>query len=1200
MRKSLSTVIHSLILILIIGLCVSGTAFSQTTGKIVGTVVDVNTGDPLPGANVLVAGTNFGAAAGVDGYYTIINVPAGIHDVQVSVIGYKKVIQKDVLVSVDQIARVDFDLEMEVVPGEEVVVYADRDILHKEVSNSQLVVTATEMTESAGIRTINHYLEKQPGITGENHLEIRGGSADQTGTIVNGLTFVNPRIGTASASIPISSVEQVSLVTGGYSAEYGNFRSGLINIVTKSGDTDRYSGSLSYSRNIPGMKRFGKSLYNPDNVLLRPLFDPEPAFKGTAAVWPQDQYPMEYETYPLFRGWNRLAEAYNRGLPEEDQVSPVDLYLWSAWMYQVKPDFDALKYYADTSGMAYTVTDAQIQAIIDHAHESEGSHADYNLDFGVGGPLPVINELLGGATFYLSHQTLNTNYIQPVTRNAENTSTTMLTMKYNIGKSLTVKINNLYRKIKGIAPVMPTSGAVPSLGDPDDADSGGGGMMEENNLAKLFDQGDVYYWHPTFWHPKDQTLYMTGTSLNYVVNPKTFIDLTLSYAWQKDFSEPKFTRDRTGIINFGPVWVNEMPYGRTFSADTVYNPQDPTDFYVHSIFEDVGGEIVSATGRRFSGKTGMYNENSVTQMFRVKGDLSSQMTRHHFLKGGFDLNYYDLDNDLWVYWTGYDTDYDLRFHVKPWQLGGYIQDQITYEGIVARLGLRIDYYNSGGAMWPTGDRFNAEAFVEGEEGAHPAMDNYRYEFLSQGINVAWDRFNRIDEEYREIIKNNPDTTLVPFMQKTKNHLAISPRIGISFPVTERSKFYFNYGHFRSAVPYSEMYMYNYRYSKGQGLNTIGNPNLAPPRTISYELGGSYNLADQYLITLSGFYKDVTGQHTNLNVDGQSIADGYTTRTNNEYEDIQGLELDVRKSVGKYLTGWINFRYLLEKDGKVGREYLYEDPERNEDAEQIYFEAEEDRPAPRPAAAANLTFHVPYDLKMGGIGNSLLGGWLISGIFEWEMGEAYTHNPEDIRNVSNNIRWPDYYMVDMKISKGFEIMKGIRASFYVDIQNLLNLKVNWMNKEWCFRSAIDRDAYLNSLRLPMYDDPEYKDKIKISEEGVTPEEYVYQGKISPSGNPYFAGDDRPGDLRPDDVPYQAFQEVVDFSDETASQRNAIYYEIKTGDYYEYAEDSEMWVKADKKKIKKIINDKAYINNPNNKDLWLYGYPREIWVGVNISF
>ena len=1099
-------------------LLLAGSIFAQTTGKITGTVTSAEDGEPLAGANVIVVGTYLGAAADADGYFTIVNVPPGLYEVQVTMMGYQKMTQTNVKVSVDQITNLTFGLGAEVVEGEGVVVTAERDILHKEVSNSQLVVSNEEMVEAAGIRTINNYLEKQAGVTGANHLEIRGGSADQTGTIINGLTLVNTRVGEAEAGIPISAVEEVSLVTGGYSAEYGNFRSGLINIVTKSGDKDAYHGTVNYSRNNPHMKRFGKSLYDPTNVFLRPLFDPNVAFIGTRAAWPQEEYPVENEEYILFAGWDRMALSYNRSAPADKQITPLDMYLWAAWMYMVEPDFEALKSYCNENGIDYTVTEEQMKAIREHAHEDEGSHSDYNIDVGFGGPLPFISKALGDATFYLSHQSVNTNYIQPVTRNANLNSTTMLTIQSNIDKTLTLKINSIYRKVDGTLPVMPTSGSIPSLGDDNDADSGGGGFMYENNIAKIFDQGNVYYWHPTFWLPKEQTISMTGLSLNKVINQKTFWDLALSYTWQKDYCPNNETRDHAALVNFGPVWLDEMPYGRVFTADTVYNPNDLSDYYAHNIFEDVGGDYVAATGRRFSSKTGQYHDNSVTQQIRAKFDLSSQVTKHHFIKTGIDFNYTDLNNNLWVYWTGYDTDYDLRIHRKPWQSGLYVQDQITYAGIVARIGLRADYYNSGGDVWPTGDRYITEAFVEGAEGAHPAMDAYRYQFMSQGINLVWDRWHAIDQAYR-------DSTGRAFLEKTANHFALSPRIGISFPVTERSKFYFNYGHFRSTVPYSEMFMYNFRYSKGQGLNYIGNPDLAPPRTISYELGGSYNLLDEYLINVSGFYKDVTGEQTRIDFDGQDISDGYASRTNNRYEDIQGLEVDVRKPVGEFITGWVNFRYFLSKDGSVGRRYWYEDPEQNQDPLQIYYAAEEDRPAPRPKVAANLTFHVPGDLKMGSIANTILGDWLISGIFEWEQGEAFTHNPEQLRNVSNNLRWPDYYMVDLKISKSFTI-QGIRANFYVDIQNLLNLKVNWMHNEWCFRSDIDRDDYLNSLHLPMYNDPEY------------------EGQTSPSGTPYVGGNDKVGDLKSDDKPY--------------------------------------------------------INNPNNDDLWLYGYPRDIWVGLNISF
>ena len=60
--------------------------FAQNT--ISGTVTDAATGDALPGANVVVEGTNMGAAAAVDGSYSIGNVPAGSYSVTASVIGY--------------------------------------------------------------------------------------------------------------------------------------------------------------------------------------------------------------------------------------------------------------------------------------------------------------------------------------------------------------------------------------------------------------------------------------------------------------------------------------------------------------------------------------------------------------------------------------------------------------------------------------------------------------------------------------------------------------------------------------------------------------------------------------------------------------------------------------------------------------------------------------------------------------------------------------------------------------------------------------------------------------------------------------------------------------------------------------------------------------------------------------------------------
>jgi iron complex outermembrane receptor protein len=79
MKKLLTLSITLLIPVMILG---------QTSGKIAGTVTDED-GNPLAGANVVVVGTSSGAAAGDDGDYYILAVPAGTYSVRVDFIGYK-------------------------------------------------------------------------------------------------------------------------------------------------------------------------------------------------------------------------------------------------------------------------------------------------------------------------------------------------------------------------------------------------------------------------------------------------------------------------------------------------------------------------------------------------------------------------------------------------------------------------------------------------------------------------------------------------------------------------------------------------------------------------------------------------------------------------------------------------------------------------------------------------------------------------------------------------------------------------------------------------------------------------------------------------------------------------------------------------------------------------------------------------------
>ncbi|UCD36854.1 MAG: TonB-dependent receptor, partial [Fidelibacterota bacterium] len=1013
-------------------------AYGQTTSKIVGTITDASVGIPLHGVNVIVKGTYLGAATDVDGYFHILNVPVGVYEIEASMIGYRRATIIDVMVAIDQVTRLDIEMEVAAVEGEAITVTAERDILHKEISNSQQVALASQIEEAPAIRTINEFLGSLAGVTQERKIEVRGGTAEQTGTIVNGLSFVNQRIGKAEASIPLSAIEQVSLQTGGFSAEYGNFRSGILSVITKTGEKDRYHGTFSYSRNVPHMKRFGKSLYDPTNAGMRPFLDPIISFVGTNTGWlvatEYDTVEAEYlkQQHETFSGWETEVLRYNRGKPVEKQATAMDLYLWSAWMYQTVPDFAAL----DTLYPQYPITEEQKQAIRDHAHESEGIHADYDLDFGLGGPLPFLSRALGDATFYFSNKTTNFNYTQPVMRNGEFTSISMLTIKANLTKQTTLKLNGLYRVIEGTQTTFPTDGTIPDL-------KGGGDTMPINNLNVFADEVPdrdetiyKYYWHPTFWQPKTQTTILGGFTIDHMVSSETFWNLSCSYAWHRDYFKPKETRDMTAIINFGPIWFNEQPYGILFKPDTVFNPEDPSDFYVWDRYESPPG-----MNRRFSSKVGEYHENSVTRQLRVKYDLSSQVNRSNLIKLGTELNYFDLDNDNWRWWEDEDTNYEMRDHRTPWQLGSYIQDQISLQGMEGRVGVRFDYYNSGGGVWPSDDPWNEAAFTKGTEGEDKVQLR---QDLESGTHIIWERWHAIDDS----LGGN-------FLKKTKNWFTISPRIGISFPITERSKFFFNYGHFRSPTPYSQMFMYKMRFYK-RGLFNIGNPNLEPPRTISYELGAAYNLLDQYLIQLSTYYKDVTGEAADVEYNNISGTLDYHGWMSNRWENDQGFELRISKNQGAFLTGWLNLWYVIDKNGNAGREYAYEDSVRNAQAGALYG-GEENSPAFIPRVAANISFHTPIHWGPQFFGIDWLGGWMISVLPKWRRGDKFTHNPADIRNLSNNLRWPDYQMVDMKLAKSVSFGSA-NLNFYIDIGNVFNFKVLNLNEEWTFGADENRDSY----------------------------------------------------------------------------------------------------------------------------------------------
>ena len=112
LRKSFGLVSSAILIILI----TSVVAFA--IGRIEGRITDSETGEPLPGVNIIIKGTYLGAATDLDGRFIIAGVKPGSYDLQASFIGYKVSIQTDVRLKEDDIVTVDFKLEPTVLEPE--------------------------------------------------------------------------------------------------------------------------------------------------------------------------------------------------------------------------------------------------------------------------------------------------------------------------------------------------------------------------------------------------------------------------------------------------------------------------------------------------------------------------------------------------------------------------------------------------------------------------------------------------------------------------------------------------------------------------------------------------------------------------------------------------------------------------------------------------------------------------------------------------------------------------------------------------------------------------------------------------------------------------------------------------------------------------------------------------------------------------
>jgi outer membrane receptor protein involved in Fe transport len=253
---------------------VGSLSLAGTTGKISGVVTDQATGAPIAGALVRVVGTSLSAVTDVEGRYTILNVPVGRHTILASLLGdvespaetelllFQPIEIQDLKVSVDLDTQTDLTLSSNAVEMGAIVVMAERPVVIKDRTAS-LRIVESELIQSLPTRGYRDIVALQPGVVvrTDNQLNVRGGRTSEVAYFVDGFSQQDPLTGISTTQINNNDLEEVSIVTGGFNAEYGWIASGAVNVTTKSG-TDKLSGTFeSVTDNFHG-DNYDYNIYN--------------------------------------------------------------------------------------------------------------------------------------------------------------------------------------------------------------------------------------------------------------------------------------------------------------------------------------------------------------------------------------------------------------------------------------------------------------------------------------------------------------------------------------------------------------------------------------------------------------------------------------------------------------------------------------------------------------------------------------------------------------------------------------------------------------------------------------------------------------------------------------------------------------------------------------------------------------------------
>jgi len=324
------------------------------------------------------------------------------------------------------------------------------------------------------------------------------------------------------------------------------------------------------------------------------------------------------------------------------------------------------------------------------------------------------------------------------------------------------------------------------------------------------------------------------------------------------------------------------------------------------------------------------------------------------------------------------------YKANPLQAAYYIQDKMEWEGMIVNAGLRFD-------MW----------------------------YLGADYQVAQD-----DGTYNT----------VTFPKKDRLQLMVSPRLGVSHPITEKTVLRFAYN-YQNQLPQMQ-YIFTSKTPADANVSdqviTVGNPELEPQITVTYEVGLSHQLSEDYVLDVTAYYKNLYNYVSTIKEKkpGEEQITWYRF-ISEDYGSARGIDMQLEKILSNFQS-WSIAYSLAWAQGNNSSTVI-----QDETTNLREFPLDWD-------IRHNVSFNYTFRIGKGEeffvpFTDFILPFDDFTANFSWSLssGTPYTPMAEEGNNsLDTNSKRKDFTnQADLRISKGITLPKNMNIRLFLDVENL---------------------------------------------------------------------------------------------------------------------------------------------------------------------